>query len=215
MKKILFLFNFILIVSCQSQTLELKGLPNPELNYVNNLYNLFQERLIKNYGNLKMNELLNLYVKDFSDNKISSSFFAAFSFDTTSLNFHTLFSQSSLQEDNVENGIKKKNNNEIIVIEEVIIDENQKIAPLDNKESEFSYYKFNTKSTFALYLQKMKSENLEINNMVNFIGYDISPVVISSGLKDSFSKKDYNDLKLQIFVMIELFILPKLTDMIK
>jgi len=110
-KYFLMCFMCLNIAQCQTrnqvQDLKLECLSPLENEYIQDLYSVFEKKLIDRYGKRKRHKLLSNYVKDFSKQKIHYlSFFKSFQVDTTSEEFHRMFIKNSQlpQENNILNG---------------------------------------------------------------------------------------------------------------
>jgi len=96
------LLMFLILLTClstiQCQDFKLKCLSLKENEYLQELYSVFERKLIDHYGKLKKRELIFNYVNDFSQlsiEEINTLFFKSFQIDTTSVEFHKLFIRNS------------------------------------------------------------------------------------------------------------------------
>ena len=209
---------------CQSQNqvqdLKMECLSSKENEYLQELYSVFEQKLIDHYGKLKKHELIFNYVNDFSQlsiEEINNLFFKSFQIDTTSVEFHQMFIrnlQLQPKEDILDDDIV-----EVVVIGHgAIIDEQGKIIEVGDIDAikekanrqPSDYYVINPNGSYALCFLQQKSKNYKVNNLFKYFSVDASPEITAQAISTSFKKSEFKDQLLQTHIMFHLFVLPKL-----
>ena len=211
----LILLTCLSVIQCQSQDFKLKCLSSKENEYLQELYSVFERKLIEHYGKIEKHDLIFKYVNDFSElsiEEINTLFFKSFQIDTTSVEFHKLFisySQLPPEEDILD---------VVVIGSGAIIDDKGKIIEVGDidaikektNKQPTDYYVINPNSSYVLCFLQQKSKNYMVNNMFKFISVDVSPSITSHVISTSFKKSEFKDQLLQTHIMFHLFVLPKL-----
>ena len=211
MKYFLMCLMCLSTAQCQTrQDLKLKCLSSNENKYLNELYSVFERKLIDRYGNLKRHELIFNYVNDnalFSFDKIDTSFFKSFQVDTTSIEFHRMFIRNSqLPQEIFDDDIVVLGHGAVISEHGEIIE----FGDIKHREPK-DYYVISPNSIYTQCFLQQKSKNYKINNVLSVsFTIDISPSIIVPVFSSSFKQNEYKDQLLQIYVMFHLFLLPNL-----
>ena len=210
----LILLTCLSAIQCQSQDFKLKCLSSKENEYLQELYSVFERKLIDHYGKIEKHDLIFKYVNDFSElsiEEINTLFFKSFQIDTTSVEFHKLFikysPQLTLKEDILDDRII-----------EIVTVGSENIIELDDIDAEeektiyqsTDYYIINPNSSYVSCLLQQESKNYKVNNILGLISANVSPSISSSTISEIFEKSEFKDQLLQTYIMLHMFILPKL-----
>ena len=211
----------ICLSTIQCQDVKLTCLSLEEKEYLQELHSVFEKTLIDHYGKLEKHDLIFNYVNDFSQlsiAEINTLFFQSFKIDTTAEEFHKLFikySQLPPEEDILDDDIEEV----IIIGSGAIIDDKGNIIDVGDIDAikemtahlPTDYYVINPNSSFVSCFLQQKSKSYKVNNLMELISVDVSPSMISGAISEDFKESEFKDELLQTYIMLHLFVLPKLT----
>lgn len=203
MKTLLSLLLSIACFNSYCQCIHLQCLSEKENTSINSLFERFEQKLLLHYGNLETNILLHSYITDFSTNKINSKLFDNIINQSDRLLINDLAIKVSKLPSYI---TADKDGNPVEELE---------ITPLFTKTKKEPTVKpdplvLNTEGNiYKCFVKTAKSQSIKNLLEIHTYAREISTRVIAGGL-ESFTQQDLKDEVLQAYVMIELFLLPKL-----